>query len=41
MGTMNGGYSKLAAEYNGHLRGGELGKCGKDICGRKGAGWMS
>jgi len=31
MGTMNGGYSKLAAEYNGHLRGGELGKCGKDL----------
>ena len=31
MNTMNGGYSKLAAEYNGHLRGGELGKCGKDL----------
>ena len=31
MDTMNGGYSKLAAEYNGHLRGGELGKCGKDL----------
>ena len=31
MGTMNSGYSKLAAEYNGHLRGGELGKCGKDL----------
>ena len=31
MGTTNGGYSKLAAEYNGHLRGGELGKCGKDL----------
>lgn len=31
MNTMNGGYSKLAAEYNRHLRGGELGKCGKDL----------
>lgn len=31
MDTMNGGYSKLAAEYNGNLRGGELGKCGKDL----------
>ena len=31
MDTTNGGYSKLAAEYNGHLRGGELGKCGKDL----------
>lgn len=31
MDTMNGGYSKLAAKYNGHLRGGDLGECGKDL----------
>lgn len=30
METMNGGYPRLAAEYNCHLRNGELGKCGKD-----------
>lgn len=30
METTSGGYSRLAAEYNWHLRNGELGKCGKD-----------
>ncbi len=30
METMSGGYSRLAAEYNWHLRNGELGRCGKD-----------
>lgn len=30
METMSGGYARLAAEYNWHLRNGELGKCGKD-----------